>query len=613
MVALAAPSMAPNATYSIQLGDGSSQNLTIFRDEDPRIATARFCARFSITSADCSQIARAIDSAGNAQRELAPANAPQTSIEDLVRVAHPISGDLILVMANAPYEDFLNNWICHAHAVGVQHFVVLTPDAEIATRLEARGIAHHVFVPSFALSNRTTVNAQLNYGTVEYQQLILERTLLVQRMLRLGVNVIIADIDAVWLSDPSAHFHAAPRRDAMAPVDGYNDEWVCGGLVYLRNTSRTQRAWDVVAAHHMTMVDEALQRGHLKWQDESEQAFISTYFRTKGVLDFAFLDVLRFPSGRHYFKLQLPQRAGVVPAVVHNNFIVGSDQKRRRFRRHGMWAVSQVDKEDARCGAIRHHGWCHADVEHSRERRQLWRRLLRTWQAVPAPLLAFRGGVQPSSVEVPGARLFDALRGQSFTIGVCCATAAISAWSSDRMPASPGLPPLVVMGDTRRQLSIGFAADGSFEFTLAGSTLRALQPGGRRPRAGEWSSWIVSFDRETNISRIFCDGVELASDTITPHGLLGSGSMLIGNDPAGLNSAWKGFIANVRLWRGAKGSVDGASELFGHWRLDDGYGMKVRDFSANAHHGYVVGAPTWVHPASLGVSRLPAVCECENT
>ena len=120
-------------------------------------------------------------------------------------------------MANAPYEDFLNNWICHAHAVGVQHFVVLTPDAEIATRLEARGIAHHVFVPSFALSNRTTVNAQLNYGTVEYQQLILERTLLVQRMLRLGVNVIIADIDAVWLSDPSAHFHAAHHSHHAIP------------------------------------------------------------------------------------------------------------------------------------------------------------------------------------------------------------------------------------------------------------------------------------------------------------------------------------------------------------------------------------------------------------
>ena len=134
MVALAAPSMAPNATYSIQLGDGSSQNLTIFRDED-RIATARFCARFSITSADCSQIARAIGSAGDAQREVAPANAVQNSIEDLVRVAHPILGDLILVMANAPYEDFLNNWICHAHAIGVHHFVVLTPDAQMAALL----------------------------------------------------------------------------------------------------------------------------------------------------------------------------------------------------------------------------------------------------------------------------------------------------------------------------------------------------------------------------------------------------------------------------------------------------------------------------------------------
>ena len=110
MVALA----APDATYSIKLGDGSSQNLTIVGGEDPQIATARFCARFSITSADCSQISRAISSAAGVSLESVPATTPKNPIEDLARVAHPVSGDLILVMANAPYEDFLNNWICHA-------------------------------------------------------------------------------------------------------------------------------------------------------------------------------------------------------------------------------------------------------------------------------------------------------------------------------------------------------------------------------------------------------------------------------------------------------------------------------------------------------------------
>ena len=39
----------------------------------------------------------------------------------------------------------------------------------------------------------------------------------------------------------------------------------------------------------------------------------------------------------------IPQKAGVVPCVVHNNFIIGSDAKRRRFKEHGMWVVTSGD------------------------------------------------------------------------------------------------------------------------------------------------------------------------------------------------------------------------------------------------------------------------------
>jgi hypothetical protein len=40
------------------------------------------------------------------------------------------------------------------------------------------------------------------YGTVEYQKLILMRTKLVNMILRLGYNILLCDVDAVWLADP---------------------------------------------------------------------------------------------------------------------------------------------------------------------------------------------------------------------------------------------------------------------------------------------------------------------------------------------------------------------------------------------------------------------------
>ena len=45
----------------------------------------------------------------------------------------------------------------------------------------------------------------------------------------------------------------------------------------------------------------------------------------------------KFPSGALYFDAQWRARQSQPPAVVHNNFIVGPDRKRDRFKRLGLW------------------------------------------------------------------------------------------------------------------------------------------------------------------------------------------------------------------------------------------------------------------------------------
>ena len=46
---------------------------------------------------------------------------------------------------------------------------------------------------------------------------------------------------------------------------------------------------------------------------------------------------VKFPSGALYFDAQWRARQSQPPAVVHNNFIVGPDRKRDRFKRLGLW------------------------------------------------------------------------------------------------------------------------------------------------------------------------------------------------------------------------------------------------------------------------------------
>ena len=167
----------------------------------------------------------------------------------------------------------------------IHHFIVITPSLVLATRLQRMGHAVYLVVGVDSRPNNTAADPKqaLDYGTVMYQQQILQRTVMVHRALLMGSNVLIADIDAVWLSDPFIELHKHHHsHDVLAPVDGYNDQWICGCLVYLRNSQRTVRAWEQVVTHHQGIVLRGMQTGSLSHRDESEQEFISAYFKRPG-------------------------------------------------------------------------------------------------------------------------------------------------------------------------------------------------------------------------------------------------------------------------------------------------------------------------------------------
>lgn len=51
------------------------------------------------------------------------------------------------------------------------------------------------------------------------------------------------------------------------------------------------------------------------------------------------------PAGNRYFYHHIPQKQGVIPALVHNTWVTGHDRKVRRFKRYGLWFID----ENGRC------------------------------------------------------------------------------------------------------------------------------------------------------------------------------------------------------------------------------------------------------------------------
>lgn len=263
-------------------------------------------------------------------------------------------GTIILLLVTKGYADMLTNFLCAAHTAGVRNFLILTQDEEIRALARQFSVGYYT-PPATGLDSQHLSDA--DFGTVTYQQLVFGRTELAMELLLLGFRPIIADVDTVWLSDPLRHlpWHGAINDNARADVAITDDNGeVCGCFIALRNTDNAVRFWRQVYIAHRQLIVDAMKTGNFLAFDESEQKVVTQLLYKGGYQSELYVIQLPpslFPSGYTYFTLQSHRVQATVPAVVHNNYIVGQALKRARFRRYGLWSTlqSQPDGDTMVC------------------------------------------------------------------------------------------------------------------------------------------------------------------------------------------------------------------------------------------------------------------------
>eukprot|EP00899_Mesostigma_viride_P024054 jgi/Mesvir1/4833/Mv11116-RA.1 len=112
--------------------------------------------------------------------------------------------------------------------------------------------------------------------------LMLMRTAIVMEVLALGYDMIIADIDAVWLQNPIPHVLARARHEGLDVLGQSDITTICGGFVYLRGSGVVARAmWATILWRHAKVVRDARQRGHLVHRQAHEQFILAALLQTK--------------------------------------------------------------------------------------------------------------------------------------------------------------------------------------------------------------------------------------------------------------------------------------------------------------------------------------------
>lgn len=277
--------------------------------------------------------------------------------ERAVKVATQADGTLaplVVTWANFHYLDFALNWVHHMEKTGCKTYLVGAMDDELLTVLLDRG------VPAFGMSSGLSLD-DFGWGSQTFFKMGREKISLLQQFTKWGLDVVISDVDTVWMKDPLPYMARYPEADVLISSDHLVDttsgdeglEWYptagspanIGVMMFrgrpaaakfvdrwMRELDEDQEYWDQNAFNDLMRLGLKPYKGG--FSDPETRLFKA--FNDK--LRMGILPVSMFCSGHTFYIQDLPGRLGVDPYVVHGTFqYSGTVGKRNRFRERLLW------------------------------------------------------------------------------------------------------------------------------------------------------------------------------------------------------------------------------------------------------------------------------------
>ena len=223
----------------------------------------------------------------------------------------------VVVAVNNGYFDFFNNWRLHFIKLNISLPVyVIAEDNSVYDKLlniKDSGI-------KVQRSEYISINSSVKYKSKSFRQMMSARPFYILSFLQKGIDIIFSDLDTVWLKNPLPYFTGDFDIWIQFNTDQLNV--YCSGFMAIKSNKDTYsfiKKWR-----------DALKVKPMLNQPAFNQLVKQSQIKIKG------LESKHFPSGRLYFeKFSREERAGVV--VVHNNWIIGHDNKLERFKNMNLW------------------------------------------------------------------------------------------------------------------------------------------------------------------------------------------------------------------------------------------------------------------------------------
>ncbi|TYI36750.1 beta-arabinofuranosyltransferase RAY1 [Gossypium hirsutum] len=268
------------------------------------------------------------------------------SLESLLAITADENKTVVLTVAGYSYKDMLMSWVCRLRRLRITNFLVSSLDYETYQFSVMQGLP--VFNDPSAPSNISFNDC--HFGTECFQRVTKVKSRLVLKILKLGYNVLLSDVDIYWFKNPLPLLSTFGPATLAAQSDEYNQtrpinlpRRLNSGFYYAHSDAPTISAMGKVVRHAATsgLTEQPSFYDTLCGEGGSTRKGDNRCVEPGTNLTVHFLDRNLFPNGAY---LGLWERKNVKSAckkqgclVLHNNWISGRVKKLERQVISGLW------------------------------------------------------------------------------------------------------------------------------------------------------------------------------------------------------------------------------------------------------------------------------------
>ena len=250
-------------------------------------------------------------------------------------------GYLVVLTVNSGYTNLALNWVCWAKRIHFHNYILLAEDQRSASKFRSHGC------PVIVQHDAPTEKPAADYGSVEFQETMTFRTEFLMSVLQAGFHFVTADMDGLWLDDPIQYFN----HNVDLQGQTHKETKISGGFVVVRATSYGRYFWQQVIECQRKNAKflSTAKPGTYEPASYTEQYCVNELshgLSSQPLFSKGLLDPYIFPDGKSFFDETNSQFRGVMPAVIHNNWIKGTNPKLQRLH---DWQLHSADEEKEVC------------------------------------------------------------------------------------------------------------------------------------------------------------------------------------------------------------------------------------------------------------------------